>query len=76
MPRQKNDVKKSRLNLDMPVNVRERMDELKIETDSDSLSEVIRRSVALYDFLTTQKKAGFHPVLRDEDGNEKLVEFF
>ena len=60
----------------MPVNVRERMDELKIETDSDSLSEVIRRSVALYDFLTAQRKAGFYPVLRDEDGNEKIVEFF
>jgi len=68
--------RKMRLNLDMPVNVRRRMEELKVETDSDSLAEVIRRSAALYDFMITHKKDGFEAILRDEEGNEKLVEFF
>ncbi len=52
------------------------MEDLKNATDSDSISEVIRRAVALYDFMSTNKNKGYETILRDKDGNEKLVDFF
>ena len=73
MPRipKKNKVK--RLNLELATNVRTRMEVLRDETDAHSLTEVISRSLAIYDFLWTQKKAGGKLMIQDSEGMRELV---
>ena len=69
MPRKPRKEKKVRLNLDMPASLRPRVDALQEMTEASTMSEVIRRAVAVYEFLWIQKKAGRVPCLRDDDGN-------
>jgi len=49
------------------------MEVLKDETDAHSLTEVISRSLAIYDFLWTQKKAGGKLLIQDSEGMRELV---
>lgn len=42
-------------------------------THADSMSEVIRRAIALYDFLWIEKEAGSITLVRDSKGNEKQL---
>jgi CheY-like chemotaxis protein len=42
---------KTRLNLEVPERVRERFDRLHVESEAESLTEVIRRPLAVYDVL-------------------------
>lgn len=49
------------------------MELLRDETDARSLTEVISRSLAIYDFLWTQKKAGGKLMIQDSDGMRELV---
>ena len=61
-----------RLNLDMAPEGRARLEELRVKTSADSLSEVVRRALAVYDVLITH--GGRVPKLVMEDGTtEKLV---
>lgn len=55
------------------MNVRDRMEELRDETGAHSLTEVISRSLAVYDFLWTQKKAGAKLLVQDSEGMRELV---
>lgn len=66
---------KRRLNLEMSQAVNERLEKLRDTTDADSLSEVIRKSVAVYDHLWNEKLSkGAELILRQPDGTEeKLV---
>lgn len=48
MPRQPSP-KKSRLNLEMSQSVRRRLESLRVRTEADSLAEVVRRALAVYD---------------------------
>lgn len=65
---------KVRLNLDLAPEVRVRLEELQMKTSADSLSEVVRRALAVYDVLVTY--GGHAPKLMLEDGTvEKLVLF-
>lgn len=49
------------------------MELLRDETDARSLTEVIIRSLAVYDYLWTQKKAGGKLLIQDSDGMRELV---
>ena len=49
------------------------MEELKRATQADSLSEVIRRALAVYEFLWAEKRLGAKIVLRGEEGDKELV---
>ena len=73
MPRipKKNKVK--RLNLELAANVRTRMELLRDNTGAHSLTEVISRSIAVYDFLWNQKKEGAKIMIQDSDGIRELV---
>ena len=70
LPRRKRST--SRLNLEMSTKVRRRIERLRDEMDADSLSEVIRRALAVYELLHTERSRNHgQPMIRYPDGSEK-----
>jgi len=65
--------KTKRLNLALAEKVRQRIEDLQRETGSQTLTEVISRSLAVYDYLWTQKKAGAKVLIQDAEGTRELV---
>jgi hypothetical protein len=64
---------KIRLNLELLPQVKEQLDELQTRTNASSLSEVIRRALALYDLLIEHYEEKGEVVLKHHDGTtEKL----
>jgi hypothetical protein len=57
----------------MSERTRSRIESLKEKLDSDSLSEVIRRSVELLEILSERQASGDVIILRALDGSEKEV---
>jgi predicted CopG family antitoxin len=55
----------------MSEEVRERLESLREKTDADSLSEVIRRALAVYDFLWSEREKGARLVARGADNKER-----
>ena len=49
------------------------MEEIRDETGAHSLTEVISRSLAVYDFLWEQKKAGGKLIIRGIEGDREVV---
>lgn len=64
-----------RLNLRIGKNVRARIEMLKDATGAESLTEVLRRALALYDALLQERAKGYALILRDDDGSEREVSF-
>ena len=56
----------------MSDNVRKRLEKLRDEIDADSLAEVIRKSLATYEFLFSQTKKGAKVIIKSS-GEEKEV---
>lgn len=71
MPRPKSDVQKIRLNLDLTPEARERLERLKGICDADTMSEVIRRSLAAMEELAKHQKSGGSIILRFSDSDEE-----
>jgi Arc/MetJ-type ribon-helix-helix transcriptional regulator len=67
---------KVRLNLDISPEAKEQIEGLRERTHSDSMSEVVRRALAVYDFLWTQKDDGATTIVRFTDGSETLLPLF
>lgn len=65
--------RKRPVNLTMSDRTRTRIEGLKGKLDSDSLSEVIRRSIELMDVLTERRLKGDAIILRSPDGSEMEV---
>jgi len=65
--------KKTRLNLELTEEVRKRLEALRGRTEADSLAEVIRRALAVYDFLWTERENGAELLVRDPDRTESKV---
>jgi hypothetical protein len=65
--------KSSRLNLALAELVRARIEDLQHETGAQTLTEVVSRSLAVYDFLWTQKKAGAKMLIQDSKGTRELI---
>ena len=65
--------RKRPVNLTMSERTRSRIEVLKERLDSDSLSEVIRRSVELLEVLSERQSNGDAIILRATDGTEKEV---
>jgi len=59
--------------MELATNVRTRMEVLRDETNAHILTEVISRSLAVYDFLWTQKKNGGKLLIQDSEGTRELV---
>ena len=62
--------RKVRLNLELDVTVRAQIERVRERTRADSLSEVIRKALAVYDPLTAADAAGKRIILRGDDGKE------
>lgn len=73
MPRPPSREARVRLNLDLPVSVRERMDRVREMSEADTISEVIRRSLAVYEALLDMAHDGAKVVTRGRDGTEEVV---
>ena len=63
----------SRLNLALAELVRARIEELQHETGAQTLTEVVSKSLAVYDFLWTQKQSGAKVLIQDSEGTRELV---
>lgn len=75
MPRLAKNQETRRLNLELNEAVRVRLEELRDEVGADSLTEVIRRALALYDYLWIKRQQGDEIVVKGKDG-ERAIEFF
>ncbi len=74
MPRPASKEAKVRLNLDLPERVRDRLERLQDLSEADSLTEVIKRALSVYDaLLTATREEGGKLVLRKEDGSEEVL---
>lgn len=56
----------------MPVATKKQLEALRTQTAADSLTEVVRRSLAVYDFLWEQKVQGAEIIIRTKNGGEKV----
>ena len=64
--------KRARLHLEVPDRVRERIEHLRELSDADSITDVIRRALAVYDaVLTASREEGRTVIIRDRDGTER-----
>jgi Arc/MetJ-type ribon-helix-helix transcriptional regulator len=59
------------MNLDVPDEVKQKLEDLKNTTQADSMSEVVRRALTVYDFLWNEKSNGTVTILRSHDGTER-----
>ena len=73
MPRPARSEPTRRLNLEMTESVRTRLEALRHQTEADSLAEVIRRSLAVYDFLLSEKEKGGKLVIKTSNGDKEVI---
>ena len=60
-------------NLEIGKDIRDRMEELRDESGSRSLTDVVSRALAVYEYLWRQKKTGGKILIQDSDGTRELV---
>jgi hypothetical protein len=73
MARIARNVETSRLTLEMALGVRKQLEHLRDRTQADSLAEVIRRALAVYDYLHAEKEKGAKLILKVDGGERELV---
>lgn len=64
---------KSRLTIDLPEPVRQKLNSLRERTNADSLVEVIRRAILVYDLIAIESAKGGKLIIRAPDGTEREV---
>lgn len=55
----------------MSEEVRQKLESLREKTDADSLSEVVRRALAVYDFLWSERERGTKLLVRGADDKDR-----
>ena len=74
MPRAANPSPKTRLNIELPERWRLRLEQLRTVGASDSITEVVRRAVSIYDVLITAiRERGEKVILRSPGGAEREI---
>lgn len=63
----------SRLNLELTQTTRDRLENLRDATQADSLTEVIRSALAVYEFLHNNVRDGGKIYIRAKNGTEREV---
>lgn len=63
----------ARLSLEISLPVRERLDQLRTLSDADSLTEVVRSALAVYEVILKEVKRGGEAIVRSPDGTEKKL---
>jgi hypothetical protein len=69
--KKKTEKKMSRLNLALAEMVRARIEELQHETGAQTMTEVVSKSLAVYDFLWSRKKEGAKVLIENADGTSR-----
>jgi hypothetical protein len=64
---------KTRLNLTITPAVRARLEDLQEASGAESMTEVIRRSLALYELAWDLDKKGGHVIFKHADGSEERL---
>jgi len=58
--------------MELPERLRHRLEQLRVIAEADSITEVVRRALALYDVLmSAMKERGEKVILRGADGAER-----
>ncbi|MCX6714194.1 MAG: ribbon-helix-helix protein, CopG family [Candidatus Uhrbacteria bacterium] len=73
MPRPKRTKERRRLNLDLTEQTRERLDRLRIQTEADSLTEVIRRALTVYEALLERSENHIVSIRLPDKTIEKIL---
>ncbi len=60
-----------RLNLEISPQVRDRLERLRDDTEAESLTEVIRRALTVYETLINISGQSLEVIIRDKDGEER-----
>lgn len=63
----------TRLNLEIPDEVKQRLETLRDQSNATSLTEIIRRGLSLYDMLFTLQRKGGALIVRRPDGTEEKL---
>lgn len=63
---------RTRLSLEVSASVRTQLETVQARTEAGSITEVIRRALALYDFVTQIQKDG-KLIIRHKDGDEEVL---
>jgi hypothetical protein len=63
----------SRLTLDLPLPVRVMLNHLRASTNAESLVEVVRRAILVYEFIKSETADGGKLIIRKLDGTEREV---
>ena len=63
----------ARLTLDVPDPVRERLERLKTKSEASSVTEVVRRALAVYELLLEADVSGGSVLIAASDGSVKQV---
>jgi hypothetical protein len=63
----------SRLNLELGEAARQKLEALRDRTQANSLTEVVQRALAVYEFLHAERAKGNALVVKDSHGGEKEV---
>ena len=69
----KSSTERVRLNLEFPPQIYDQMQEVQRRSNAASLTEVLRRSLALYDLVTEHVDGGGDIVLVDRDGTKEKL---
>jgi hypothetical protein len=59
--------------LDVAPTVRQQLEELEIRTEAGSLTEVVRRALALYDLVVEHQEGAGKLIFRHADGSEETL---
>ncbi len=62
-----------RLNLEYPAAIHQQMQIVQQRSHAASITEMLRRAVALYDLITEHISAGGQVILRNEKGEEEKL---
>ena len=59
--------------MDVSPKVKDQLTDLATRTEAPTLTEVVRRALALYDLVVEHQDEGGSLVFRDSDGTEEVV---
>jgi hypothetical protein len=65
---------KERLHLSMPPKTKGLLDDLQARTGAGTMSEVIRRALALLDIVSQEQKSGGQFFIQKKDGSQTRIE--
>ena len=73
MPKTETKSKRKRLSLDLTPKVKLRIENLRELTETESITEVVRRALASYELLCEAQASGKSILVRDSNGEESSV---